>query len=78
ANSRDTWVYRYYVGDQEYHRQLIFEEGKVVSIGPSQMYPDETERLQKADSMAEFEKAAKQKQSGYEKGFKDVESSDDD
>ena len=78
ANSRDMWVYRYYEGDQEYHRQLTFEDGKIIAIGPAQKHPGEKEQLIKADSMKEYENAAKKQRAGYEKGFKDVDKAADD
>jgi hypothetical protein len=78
AYSKDMWVYRYYEGDQEYHRQLTFEHGKVVAIAPAQKHPSEKDQLQNADTMEQYKEVVEQKQSNFNKGFKDLETTADD
>lgn len=77
-NSKDTWVYRFYEGEQEYHKHFVFEDGKVITVGAAKPYPDPEEKMRDASNLKEYQKAAKKKQQAYDAGFKDVSGSDDD
>lgn len=77
-NSKDLWVYRYYSGDQEYHRQLTFENGKVIAITPPRKHPKETRGLEETESFQQYQKAVKAKKKDYKDGFKAISETDDD
>ena len=77
-NSKDTWVYRFYEGEQEYHKHFVFEDGKVIRVGAAKPHPDPTEKMKDASTIEEYQKAAKKKQQAYDSGFKDVSGSGDD
>lgn len=77
-NSKDLWIYRFYKGDQQYRKEFTFEEGRIVKIKPTYPHPNPENKLIEADNIDDYKKAAEAKSSAYEKGFKDVEVSNDD
>lgn len=77
VQGKDYWVYRAYKDDQQYRREITFEQGKIISMSPLRPYPDPTEDIKNSSNIDEFEKAAKAKSQAYKKGFKDVSPDDD-
>lgn len=77
-NSEDLWVYRFYKQNQEYRKELRFKEGRVVAVGPHLPHPNPNVELENAEDLESFKKAAEKKNNQYNKGFKEVPSSDED
>lgn len=59
---QDHWIYVYFTDQKEWHREVVFESGKVVKVtsptGKEQWEKD----LDKANTMEEFEQKAREHQ----------------
>jgi hypothetical protein len=77
-NSEDLWIYRFYKHDQEFRKEIRFKEGRLVTVGPSLPFPNETDELRDADTIDDYSKAAQKKNEQYNKGFKEVPAQDND
>lgn len=72
ANSQDHWIYVYFVGEQEYARQIDFAQGKVVKVGRPVAKNSLEKQLENAESMEEFEAKAREQQRKSSK-FKNID-----
>ncbi len=74
--TKDHWVYIYFKDNQEWQREVIFDDGIVTRISKPLGKQDWTKDLEKAESMEEFEKKARahQKKAGQ---FKSIDGQPD-
>ncbi|MCB0407516.1 MAG: outer membrane protein assembly factor BamE [Bdellovibrionales bacterium] len=73
-HGQDQWVYRYFKGDQQYHKEILFKNGVVAKVSSERPYPSTSDKLSGEDILEDAAKAKAEKDS-YENGFKDVDSS---
>lgn len=62
-NSQDHWAYFYHSGNQEWRRDVVFENGKVIRVTKPTSGKDKSQReLESSNSMEEFEAIAREQQ----------------
>lgn len=78
-SGRDQWDYVYYIQDEELKREVHFEQGKVVHIGPAVSVTKEVLSPEKARNMKELEERSQHLPSSHspkdnsdDSGFQDL------
>lgn len=56
---QDHWIYTYFHKDHEWHRVVVFEDGKVMKVSRPVARDDWEKELERATSMEEFEHKAR-------------------
>ena len=70
----DLWTYKFKRQSQEFTRQVFFDSGQVVKIGPLTPYPNYEKKMLDADNLDEYEVNASLYQKQKEKGFREINS----
>jgi len=70
-NSQDHWAYFYHTNNQEFRRDVVFENGKVIRVTKPTTKEQWQKSLEGAESMEEFESITRQHQKSKAK-FQDI------
>ncbi len=67
----DRWLYKFKLNSQKHTREIFFEEGRVLKIGPLTPYPNYYRKMEEAETIEEYEQNAnfyrRQKEAGFRK-----------
>lgn len=61
-NGEDHWIYTYFAGDQQYLRDVVFEDGKVLRVTRPLAKEPWMKDLEKASTLEEYERKAREHQ----------------
>jgi outer membrane protein assembly factor BamE (lipoprotein component of BamABCDE complex) len=61
-NSQDHWAYFYNANNQEWRRDIVFENGKVIRVTKPTSGKNKSQKLESSENMEEFESIAREQQ----------------
>lgn len=62
SQGQDHWIYTYYIDDQEWRRDVVFESQRVIRVTRATPTAKEKRGLEDAETMEEFESKARSRQ----------------